>query len=192
MQGARWSSPWVLSALAGGIAALAVAAARPSDRVPVLRPPRAEVPASRAAHGLEYLAEVELVPDAVVRAGATEAIEYHAEITTKGEVPVGVAWSVRLFTDRGKLVATQSEGSNAGLPGAVVNTSSFCPRVADGFYELRAEVATAASDRPGGTVRAIQHLRVHGGKMFEITDAEWFEKSDAQVVELVPEESDPQ
>ncbi len=52
--------------------------------------------------GLDYPADIQLIPDAVVTPTGREAVDYHAEINVHRGKAVGLAWQAEAVDDRGK------------------------------------------------------------------------------------------
>jgi hypothetical protein len=170
---------------ASGLFVLAGAAPRRENRRAIERPHRAAVQQERAAAascGQDYLATIDLVPDAVVSSGASERIEYHAEISVLRGTNVGVAWESDVVDDRGAVVVSNlARGTARSQNGDVVVGSPIAANLTNGFYAVRAKAAVSADGEPVMVVEHAQYIQVSNGKWAELTDVEWANSSRARL-----------
>jgi hypothetical protein len=133
--------------------------------------------------GIDYPADVELVPDAVVTEAGREAVEYHAEVNIHQGMSVGLAWEAEVIDDRGQKVASQlAKGAASGKAGGTAATGPILARnLPDGYYMLRARVAVSPDDAPATVLEAVQYVQVAGGKWREMDDIQWRANSSARL-----------
>lgn len=181
--GTRSQIAWSVVAAAVGVAVVAAAAPR-ERRLPVERAtPRAAVVSKNltCAGGPEALAQIELIPDAVIKTGSRERIEYHGEISSKQGKAVGVAWSADVVDDRGQVVRSgveKGQGRGKGPDGSIV-TRAISADLPDGFFFLRLQAAVAADGEPSDVLQAVQFLEVRDGLWIELDEADWRSRSRA-------------
>ena len=96
----------------GALGAVAWAQAAPPARTPIQRVQTKATTSPTPKQGVscqggpEGLADIELIPDAVISQGGRERIEYHAEIVAKRGQRLGIAWNADVISDRGQVVAS--------------------------------------------------------------------------------------
>jgi hypothetical protein len=117
---------------------------------------------------------VELVPDAVVKEGKKERIEYHAEFTSHLEKPGALAWTATIVDDLGTSIITLGTGQHPiALKGALAS-ATLAPKLADGDYLLRVRAAVATNDPSvAATAEAMQPFSIKNGVMSELSVDEW-------------------
>jgi hypothetical protein len=157
-----------------------VAIAREVDKGPVGAPAGAGPLTCKG--GMDYPAEVRLVPDAVVTIGGRESVEYHAEIDLTKGGKVGLAWEADVVDDRGQKVASKlAAGTGRGKAGDTATTGAIRAQLADGYYMLRFRVAVSPDDAPATVMQAIQYVNITGGKWREMDDVQWRADSNARL-----------
>lgn len=157
-----------------------VAIAREIDKAPAAAPAEAEP--STCNGGVEYPADVRLVPDAVVTNGGRESVEYHAEIDLHKGGAVGLAWEADVVDDRGQKVASKlAAGTGRGKAGDKTATGAIRAQLPDGYYMLRVRVAVSPDDAPATMMQAIQYVNVTNGKWRELDDVQWRADSNARL-----------
>jgi hypothetical protein len=166
-----------------GVAALSHAATR-TVRIPIERPVAKSAaldPTVICQGEPERLAEITLIPDAVIRQNGRERIEYHGEVVANTTKRLGVAWHADVIDDRGQLVALdvdKGEGRGQGA-GDMLVTRALSANLPDGFYALRLRAAVAAEGEPSDVLTAVQHLEVRNGTWSEIEQSDWLARSRA-------------
>jgi hypothetical protein len=179
----RWLLAGLVLAGSGGVGAAMtelgatpIAIERAMSRAPVAR---AQEPGELCSGGMDGLARIEIVPDAVVEQGGRERVEYHSEIIIERGDTVGVAWQADVVDDRGAQVIAQLDaGSFTGRAGNTALTRPLVANLADGFYAMRIRVAVTA-DEEATVLEAVQHVEIDRGRWIELTDEEWFVRSRA-------------
>jgi hypothetical protein len=172
----------------GALGAVALAHAAPVEtRTPIERPPAKTTPPPKPNDGLtcqggpERLADIELIPDAVISKGGRERIEYHAEIVGRRGLTLGIAWDADIVDDRGRVVvAGLDTGQATKRAGDTALTRALSSDLPDGFFAVRVRAAIAAAGEPSTVIEAAQHVEVRGGKWAELTQAEWQGRSSAR------------
>jgi hypothetical protein len=180
----------LLVGTSGSAAVLDEALTPPREtRVAIQRPPqvpqapRTRQPGELCNGGLDPLATIEIVPDVAVNIAGREHVEYHSEISLQRGQKVGVAWSADVVDDRGNVVVAKLDtGTFKGHAGHVAFTNALKTPLNDGFYALRVRAAVTDADEGADIVEAVQHVEVAGGRWAELSDREWFERSQANQV----------
>jgi hypothetical protein len=148
--------------------------------VPVSRPikaaPAPSSPNVMDEHGVEATIAVEIIPDAVILVGNSEALEYHAEVASQLSTDATYAWSAVAIDDLGRVVGDLAVGEGTVLARDIAVTPSFIVDLPDGFYILRVRVGvvTAESEHAG---LAVQFLRVSDGLTREMSATDWYRSS---------------
>jgi len=173
------------TACAGGTAIASagrLATAWPT-RVPIAREHRQERktdhrPGELCAGGMDALAHIELVPDAVVKQAGREQVEYHSEIVVHRGKNVGVAWKADVIDDRGGVVVPSLDvGAFKGKGGDVAMSRALRADLQDGFYALRVRAGVTADGEVPDVVQSVQHIQVKDGRWTELSDSEWGSRS---------------
>ena len=174
----RWRNRLIPAFVALALPAAAVALpAFLEQRRPVALATSASAPKTSFC-GVENVAKVELIPDAVLVKGNSEKIEYHAEISIRRGKDVGVAWEAEVVDDRGALVASKlAVGSDRLADGDTAVTPEISVDLLDGFYSLNLRAAIVPADEASTVVHAEQFLEVKNGIWTELTDLEWRSRS---------------
>jgi hypothetical protein len=131
--------------------------------------------------------EAELVPDAVRVTGATETIEYHAEVASRLPEGAAFAWSASIVDDRGTLITNVGSGEGPIGSAETKSTGPLLANLQDGFYALRIMVA-AHSLNWEDVAEGVQYLRVKNQKMREMTPTDWYQASRASLAVKMREE----
>lgn len=185
-----------IAAAALGVAVLAEGPPR-EQRLPIERAaPRAAVFSKdlTCAGGPEALAQIELIPDAVIKTGSRERIEYHGEISSKRGKALGVAWSADVVDDRGQIVRAgieKGQGRGKGPSDAIV-TRAISADLPDGFFFLRLQAAIAADGEPSDVLQAEQFLEVRDGLWIELDEADWRSRSRATLAFVEASTTEPE
>jgi hypothetical protein len=134
-------------------------------------------------HGLEWPADIELFPDALlVSTEGRESVEYHAEISVVRGANVGVSWTADIIDDRGNIIhSALTKGAERAAKGSVKVTGPIRAELKDGFYAVRVQAAIAPEDEATTIMESIQYVEVTKGKWRELTDIEWYELSRASI-----------
>lgn len=184
-------SGWLIAAglttvaASGGILA---ASRQASARIPIQR----AKPVSQASTGFGTLCSggeepnlrVEIVPDAVIRVGNAERIEYHAELASRLNKKGAAAWSSYIVDDLGHEVTKLGKGQGAIDSGGMFFTAALAPSLPDGNYALHVRAAVVA-DGAQATEEALQPFAIAKGVMRELSVDDWFTKTrQAQTFEL--------
>src|SRR5258708_7321559 len=126
------------------------------------------------AGGQEPNLRVDIVPDAVIRIGNTERIEYHAELVSRLNKSGAVAWSAYIVDDLGQVTKLgQAEGA-IDSQGTFV-TAALAPSMPDGNYALHVRAAVVA-DGAQATEEGLQPFSIVKGVMRELSVDDWFTK----------------
>jgi hypothetical protein len=142
--------------------------------------------------GLEWPAQIELIPDAlIISPEGRESVEYHAELTVARGKSVGIAWDGEVLDDRGNVVLSGlAKGQERGSEGSVHVTAPILVDLADGFYALRVRAAIVPDDEPSTIMESIQYVELAQGKWIELTMYEWYERSRAGIAFPVEKEEE--
>jgi len=156
-------------------------------RVPILRAEKQ--PASSFNEGGDSLITVELEPNAILKQGAVEQLEYQLDINPRANAKSNVAiqYSTEIVGDDG----TQLQPPAISPAVSVAASSGHSQRVTtppgtrDGYFVMR--IQAAGSDGTEDTLEVIErYFRVKGGAMIPVTPDEYFENSNAHVARSGP------
>lgn len=132
--------------------------------------------------GTESLANVELIPDAVVASGsggsASERVEYHAEIAIRRGRTVGVAWSGEVLDDMGRVVQGNIvSGSARATGGDIALTDAIRTDLPNGFYVMQVRAVALDAGREMDMGVGKQHLLIEDGRWYEMSPEDWRDQS---------------
>ena len=162
-------------------------------RTPIAREPKAprvtsdDDPNNLCHGGMESLANVALIPDAVVQGSGgsgNESVEYHAEIGIRRGQTVGVAWSGEVINDQGRVVQSDIvSGSARASSGDVAVTDAILTDLPDGYYVLQVRAVALQAGLEMDMAVGKQHLLIDRGRWYEVSPDEWRDQSRVRLMQ---------
>jgi hypothetical protein len=172
--------------LLGGLAA-SWAIPRADVRYPISRGDGVNNPDHMQRGGAHPDLELALVPDAILKNGSAERIEYHVEIASNHKADGAVAWSAVVVDDLGTEVQNIVSGAASIASKAQVATQSFAPTLPDGDYAIRVRGVLVAPEYEV-SAEGLQPIRVRKGVTRELSLDDWF--TNTRLTLAVPAPSD--